>query len=205
MRAICFNILINPSIKHRDNEQCKEISQLKETIKTLLLSQCKSNYQNYQENASIYSVSNNASIPFSFSNGGQAANGPVNSNMLYQRHQHQHQLQHTQATPLPMNNVMQHLKKPFPTSSSPLAYGNHVLTTRDTMTNAQDPRLFDELLHNSLLFGAINRPTPMLDNGPAKCKSLLVKRSSLATRQLPLQQQMQSSQCKKMHSVDQER
>lgn len=51
--------------------------------------------------------------------------------------------------------------------------------------------LFDEFLHNSLVFNGINRPTPMLDNGPAKFKSSLIRRGSLASRQLPLQQQQQ--------------
>ena len=55
----------------------------------------------------------------------------------------------------------------------------------------QHQMLFDEFFHNSLVFNGINRPTPMLDNGPAKFKSSLIKRGSLASRQLPLQQQQQ--------------
>lgn len=40
-------------------------------------------------------------------------------------------------------------------------------------------------------FGTLNRPTPMLDNEPSKFKSSLIKRGSLATRQLPQVTQIQ--------------
>ena len=43
----------------------------------------------------------------------------------------------------------------------------------------------DPVYNNSFMFNQINRITPILDNEPSKFKSSLIKRGSLATRQLP--------------------
>ena len=169
----------------------------------------------------------------------------------YQKHQHQFQY-NSSANPsngqlnlnnqMPMNNVIQQLKKVLPPTSSTVstsssissssmqlpppqpsapqalkttpeyAYKQFILPQaptppHQTMHSSQDV-FFDDFVHNSLLFNGIRRPTPMLDNGAAKSKSLLIKRSSLASRQLPLQQQQQQNcspgQLKKFYT-DQER
>ena len=43
----------------------------------------------------------------------------------------------------------------------------------------------DPVYNNSFMFNQINSITPILDNEPSKFKSSLIKRGSLATRQLP--------------------
>ena len=129
----------------------------------MLNNQTKATFNNYQERASIYSMSN-----INIQNGFAGySNNSNNANILYQKHQHQPKL-----------------KK----ASVPTMETNHVFFNQQ---DQQHHMLFDEFLHNSLVFNGINRPTPMLDNGPAKFKSSLIKRGSLASRQLPLQQQQQ--------------
>jgi hypothetical protein len=114
-----------------------------------------------------------------------------NSNILYQKP--------------PMNNVIQQLKKVLPMPPLLPANGinnstnqffinqtNSTATNNNNNNNNQQHMIYDEYFHNSsFVFNGINRPTPMLDNAPAKFKSSLIKRGSLASRQLPLHQQLQ--------------
>ena len=113
-----------------------------------------------------------------------------NSNILYQKP--------------PMNNIIQQLKKVLPMPALPIngvnnstsqLFINQANTAANNKNNSQQHMIYDEYFHNSsFVFNGINRPTPMLDNAPAKFKSSLIKRGSLASRQLPLHQQQQQPQ-----------
>jgi len=129
-------------------------------------------------------INNNNSLNYSNSN----------SNILYQKP--------------PMNNVIQQLKKALPMPALPVngvnnSTNQYFMNQANTATNnnnnnnntSQQHMIYDEYFHNSsFVFNGINRPTPMLDNAPAKFKSSLIKRGSLASRQLPLHQQQQQQQ-----------
>ena len=122
-----------------------------------------------------------------YSNMNINGNGP---NIIYQKHQHQPQLQYQQHQSVVFNSLSQE------TSSS---------VTLPPLPIYDEKFMFQPNNNNAFLFNEVNRPTPMLDNGPSKFKSMLIKRGSLATRQLPLQQQVQVNQFKKIIFPDQER
>ena len=156
--------------KFRDDEQIKEINRLRESI----------------ENFKLKNETNSKNKPTSESFGLNGANECKHQASFILHGSETYLLQKNQISSanhqqnIPMNSVIQQLKKVLPPNS----------TMHHQQMNAQQ-QLFDDYLHNNLLFNEINRPTPVLDNEPSKFKSSLIKRGSLATRHLPQQQQQQ--------------
>jgi hypothetical protein len=154
--------------KFRDDEQIKEINRLRESIENFKLknetnSKNKTNSESFGLNGA-----NECKNQASFILHGSETY-LLQKNQISSANHHQN---------IPMNSVIQQLKKVLPPNS----------TVHHQQMNAQQ-QLFDDYLHNNLLFNEINRPTPVLDNEPSKFKSSLIKRGSLATRHLPQQQQ----------------
>lgn len=170
----CFFFLF---CSKRELKQSEEIQKLKETIQKLL---------NHQQQQQLVDQCQKTSFKDEDDEYSLVLNGKFhdrNSHLHHQQNQHQQYQQKTYQEVMGTASYeqMRPANEPYNSIAHQMKY---VMQSSSTSLIAPGINTNTNKMH----FDQMNRPTPILDNGPSKFKSSLIKRGSLASRQLPQQQ-----------------